>query len=262
MAFVSAAEFLRTVLPELGPNEFVELRCLNGSSAPHVYVESNFGEAFLAAAVRERSARNVYVGCALRALDYCAHCREKHKPPGDAAHVSRLGAVWADVDNKCFEGDAANALAALEEAPLPPSVIVESGHWYQAGWVLDEPAMGNELPRAEQTMDAIRRTLNLRAAVPLDDVGDLPRILRLPNTLNYKDTPALPVRIILFEPARRYGLRELADAFSAPASEAEGNAKQYEVAEEAPELPEVVPWGVQYNTMTSYAGTLRRRGLS
>ncbi len=266
MTFVSAADFLRAIFPVMNANEFVELRCLDGNgAAPHVYFEHDIGESLLAAAVAERTSRNVYIGCAVRVLDDCPHCRATHRPLGDAAHSGKLGVLWADVDAKCFGGILADALSALLEAPLPPSIIVESGHGYHAWWVLDEAAIGAELVQARQTMEAIRRTLGLRAAQPLDDVSDLPRILRLPNTLNHKDSPALPVRIVVFEPERRYGLRELADAYSVgETDEAEQSGERsYEVGGVDPEMILIgVSHGERDETLWRYACWLRRENRS
>ena len=52
--------------------------------------------------------------------------------------VTRIGAVWADMDAKDFDDDKDTAKAATRLLTLPPSFLIDSGHGYHAYWLLKE----------------------------------------------------------------------------------------------------------------------------
>jgi hypothetical protein len=110
---------------------------------------------------------------------------------GDAEHIAPSTQVlWADLDAKTI-GSKQAALMTLVRAPVPPSVVVDSGHGYHAYWRLDMPWTW-EL--AHMAMVGIAD--DLRG----DHVYDRARILRIPGTMNWKDPDApVPVRAIVFD---------------------------------------------------------------
>jgi len=119
---------------------------------------------------------------------------------GHADAVKITGALWLDVDAKAFHGGKAEALGTLRHfGDLTPSIIVDSGNGYHAYWLLVEPM---EIGEARLIMEALRHRINSR----LDDVSDPSRILRVPGTFNHKNDAALPVKIVNFEPERRFDI--------------------------------------------------------
>ncbi|MBF6600356.1 MAG: AAA family ATPase [Dehalococcoidia bacterium] len=127
---------------------------------------------------------------------------------GDAEHTGQITTLWADVDAKCFRGGKAEALLSLNSMPVRPSIVVDSGNGYHAYWLLK---FSETISRedAKASMDGIRGWLDGRATKPLDSVGDMARILRVPYTLNHKDVKnPQPVRTVLFKPSRRYTVEE------------------------------------------------------
>ena len=95
--------------------------------------------------------------------------------------------LWADFDNKqVSEG---KAFFALMRSPVPPAVIIDSGHGYHAYWLLDrfEP-----VPVAQEIMK------NMSSYFGADHTHDAPRVLRVPYTTNWKDTP-VPVRLLKWD---------------------------------------------------------------
>jgi len=130
--------------------------------------------------------------------------REKALGPGSrgsAADVSRVPALWCDLDVK------AGGLKSLEQCGAvlsvisamlgnrQPVAIVRTGHGEHAYWLLDG---GEDVYRARGLVRRFGRLVQAVAAQfggQADNVYDLARIMRLPGTLNMKD-PANPLPVI------------------------------------------------------------------
>lgn len=95
--------------------------------------------------------------------------------------------VWADFDNKhVSEG---KAFFALMRSPVPPTVIIDSGHGYHAYWLLDQ---FEPLSVVQEVMKGMSLFFGA------DHTHDAPRVLRVPWTTNWKDTP-VPVRLLKWD---------------------------------------------------------------
>lgn len=119
---------------------------------------------------------------------------------GGAEHCQLIPALWLDVDiagpvhhQDNLPPDIATAHDIINRAPWTPTAVVDSGHGLQAWWVLDEPApatdIANIMGRWRATWD------RLADGWHIDNVFDVPRIMRLPGTLNHKADPR-PVTIL------------------------------------------------------------------
>lgn len=156
---------------------------------------------------------------------------------GTADDVTRLAALWADLDVKAGgmpSWEAARAVIADLSAMLecPPSFVVVTGHGLHPYWILDDDErLRLDTPGKRAGAQAILarwRRLVTRVAVAhggtVDAVFDLPRVLRTPGTLNRKDAEPLPVTVeagdgwpldvgAILETFEAYGVPELeADA--------------------------------------------------
>lgn len=110
---------------------------------------------------------------------------------GSAADVTALPALWADLDWKTYAGGREEARDALLRFPLPPHIIVRSGHGYHAYWRLREPWT---LETAHERHEGGRLLRRLAQYLGADlNTATLQCILRAPGTLNRKDLQA-PVR--------------------------------------------------------------------
>lgn len=126
---------------------------------------------------------------------------------GTAADVTRLAALWADLDVK------PGAMASMEDAEAvitdlsvmlntPPAYVVHTGHGLHPYWLLDDDEhlqLTTDLARdAAVALLARWRRLVTRVAAAhdgtVDAVFDLPRVLRSPGTTNHKAEP-VPVRV-------------------------------------------------------------------
>lgn len=119
---------------------------------------------------------------------------------GRADNCACITAVVADIDFKRIgEEAAAEAIAAH---PFSPSIVVNTGGGFHCYWLLTEPLFDTER--------AVRLLSAWGATVPESDaVFDLPRVLRLPGSLNRKYDPPRRAVIEVFEPERRYTVEEL-----------------------------------------------------
>lgn len=91
---------------------------------------------------------------------------------GGAAAVGHHHVVWADLDTP-------EAIAAAEDFPHPPSIVVNSGNGKHYYWVTDEPREAAETVRANR-----RLALHLGGDLNCTDSA---RVMRAPDTFNFKD---------------------------------------------------------------------------
>jgi hypothetical protein len=115
---------------------------------------------------------------------------------GTAEDVTRLTALWCDLDIKpggCPTMDVAHAIIANLSIILGtrPSAIVDSGHGLHAYWPITDGHIADGDTTAARAL--IRRFGRLVAVaadtlhVGVDNVYDLPRMLRVPGTFNNKN---------------------------------------------------------------------------
>lgn len=197
--------FLRALIGRLQPGEHAEMRAIRPESHSSRQCWFRKRKKLLETARELKVEHDVYFGVTPR--------RGRH---GDEEHVARINALWADVDAKCFGESKKRAMEALQELPLPPSAVVDSGRGYHAYWFLTTPiqndAEGNGKRLAQAAMRGIREALTQKADSPLDNVHDLARILRVPGTLNHKEEPPLPVELVALEAESTYDVAEFVNA--------------------------------------------------
>lgn len=196
---------------------------------------------------------------------------------GKANDAGYHGFVWLDLDygvdgHKSTENPPTreDALALLRSFVLPPSMIIFTGHGLQAFWFFDVPidATNEEGRRlASNVVKSLQSTFTELAAKKgwqVDKTSDLARLMRVPGTVNWKD-PNKPVqgRILEYSPDRRYSVEEILAACphkESPQAIRQSRAKndcQATAAESA-----IIPVSRRNATLTSLAGTMRRRGMS
>ena len=141
---------------------------------------------------------------------------------GKQNDIAGIGALWADVD---FAGEAHadKALPSGEEdlqrllivLPMQPSLIVDSGHGRHLYWLLQLPWMfadDDERTHAAFLAKAWHGLVCTAAQTlgwSLENLGDLTRVLRLPNTVNRKHPgDPRPVQLVEADFARRYSIND------------------------------------------------------
>jgi RepB DNA-primase from phage plasmid/CHC2 zinc finger len=177
--------YLQTLAAADPEGRFLELRYRRAVGMGQQFVPAVDVDAAARIARRLGACSDTYVGVALR-----------DRPAGGRSAVTGSRVVFVEVDAQASR-------RLLERAPRPPSMTVQSGtpgHLH-AYWLLSRPLAGAEV-------NAANRKLAYRVGGDLASV-DESRILRPPETLNFKHEPPRPVVLESLHPDRVYELRDL-----------------------------------------------------
>ena len=153
---------------------------------------------------------------------YTSVATYKAKPEkgrGSLKDVQSVAGWWADLDigeeghkpaQRPNPKDVAEAMSMLDGMPEPTAVI-HSGGGLQVWWMFDEPWVFEDPKPAQQASNEFQARLQKQAesvGLHIDSVGDLPRILRVPGTMNHKTDNVRPVELVRLDD-RRYPAAEL-----------------------------------------------------
>lgn len=142
---------------------------------------------------------------------------------GGDTDCSAIPAMWLDIDiagsnhqdQYKLPIDRDQARKIIQTFPLPPSIIVDSGGGLHVYWQFDEPVAADDarviLARWAATWAANAESVDMR----VDNVFDLPRVLRVPGTRNLKQDCGAIVTII-DAPGHRYSYSDIHDATIEP----------------------------------------------
>ena len=126
---------------------------------------------------------------------------------GDKKSVKRIACLWADLDGHDFSGGKEEALSKLQTFLIKPTAIIDSGNGYHAYWLLKEAVIieiEQDVLRVEAYLKALAQALGGDLAC-----AEIARVLRLPETFNYKNPKEIKtVRIIEFNPAQQSNLSD------------------------------------------------------
>jgi P4 family phage/plasmid primase-like protien len=119
---------------------------------------------------------NLYFGIATR--DGKGGCEE---------NVISISCVWAEMDYKNFtEEPEARIQGIIDKFPFKPSIIISSGAGVHLYWLLKHPVDLKRSTDVREVNGWIQLELNKLGECRFDNIGDTPRILRLPDTVNHK----------------------------------------------------------------------------
>lgn len=151
---------------------------------------------------------------------------------GGAEAIVRLAALWVDLDVKpggCPTMEVAEQIITDLSAAIgyDPSVIIHSGHGLQPLWPIEDGEIGDTFTHPEATTLVKRwgrmvATIAATRKAEVDSLYDLPRILRVPGTINHKGEP-VPA-YATFPPGAPLTIDEIADRldeFGVPAMESD-----------------------------------------
>jgi hypothetical protein len=133
---------------------------------------------------------------------------------GCSRHVAAFVTLCCDLDCKDWpelsEDERPRAIwRSLHSTTPGPSIIVWTGHGFHAYWLLRHPCQ--DKARAEEVQKGMARCLRG------DHVADSARLLRWPNSVNYKGVlqqQSRAVMVVWWQPELRYDFDVLADAYS------------------------------------------------
>jgi len=188
-----AVRFFEVLFPW---RSFVELRFIRNGEIHRTWIPTHeVGKILTTVNHYTKQRWNSYYGVASR----------KRQGGGTKADLDYVNAVWIDVDTDKEGLSKEVVVEKLLDWLLPPSIIVDSGHGVHCYWLLREPT--KDFRQVEK--------INLGLAKELGGdtkTYDATRILRVPGTTNWKDpSNPVPVRIIHFDPDKRYNLLTLDD---------------------------------------------------
>ena len=192
-------QFLRT----LWPNLLGEWILFWGAPSKKSYWADEINDALLDRLLAWAENEDLYVGCGLRG----ENLGPSHR--GERDTVTAIPGVYLDVDfsdgthrKKNLPPTEAEARQLIAEMGLPPTAVIHSGGGLQAWWCFREPWMldsEEERVKAERLTKGWCSTLRAKAKAhgwDADQVGDLPRVMRLPGTWNYKTATRRPAVLL------------------------------------------------------------------
>jgi hypothetical protein len=191
----------------------------------------------LASLIQTHRDRHCFVGVATR----------RTTSDGSLANCGGLPALFVDLDLKAI--DEAEGRRRLQSLLLPPSIIVHSGGGFHAYWLLREPL---DLQRASEVAKTLLRRLARHSDADLA-APEPARILRLPETRNFKYQPPRPVVIERFDPDCRYNAADFDDWLP---------AEPHHHPTVVPPSSDVIAEGFRNQHLTRLAGSMRRPGMS
>jgi hypothetical protein len=175
---------------------YVELRIIGETTVSKWLPKGEMSETDWDDVMRFNRTHPVFVGVNPRPLS-------KEKKEKDFQSIICL---WADVDGKDFARGKDEALGAIYEFPIPPNIIVDSGHGYHLYWLLEKPiSVVDEQDRLtfKQVLSGVIKKLGAdKSKIPVCS------LLRFPGTYNIKDDLPQECRLLLMEPDLRYKLED------------------------------------------------------
>lgn len=134
---------------------------------------------------------------------------------GREEDVLRVGCLWANLDNARAQGGAVDIIRRIRDLPLRPSVVVNSGYGYHVYFAFHAPL------RAGDLLIWSELSQGLRASLGVDRRANLSEVMRLPGTLNIKETHPVACEILEEDSSwTRYSLEEVRQAIQASSGRA------------------------------------------
>lgn len=170
----------------------------------------------------QRSAKNpaaksphvVAINCVFAEFDAKDFAPELKQIADDYKAHLRIGGAIEDFDatgsRAALDRGMALALACVEQVPLQPTALINSGGGYHAYWILHEPLFLTD-DATRKKADKLQKDF-VKAVGSDDGAKDLARVLRVPGSHNhkgcYEDGP-LPVDFVYFDQERCYSPEQI-----------------------------------------------------
>lgn len=160
--------------------------------------------------VVETAPSDIWLGCSTRA-------ERLDKGRGGDADCLEVPGLWLDIDvadghHKTkleLPPDRAAARELLNDFPLKPTAVIDSGGGIQAWWLFPAPLPAADVAEILPAWTFTWQEFGRHRGWHVDNVFDLARVMRIPGTFNHKTDPPKPVKLVHLAPARRYNLDDL-----------------------------------------------------
>jgi len=197
---MSPAElYLRVLIERAPPDTLLEVRYRLLETSSTVSPRGDFGRFFIDIQTlkRQMSAKASSLALIGARTDVYVGCAPRLRRGGRREDIAPTAMLWADCDTP-------SAIRAIALFDPPPTMTVQSGSaTYEQGlrhehvhayWALTHPLLPTALEAANR---------RLAAALGADpSCVDAARILRVPNTLNFKHSPPSPTKLAAFTHVR------------------------------------------------------------
>ena len=186
-------EFLEILFSDLN-GSYIEIRSWhNNTKKIHQQFCRSIDEINIEGLIKDH---NIYFGACLRTIK-----------EGNKKSVKEVPCLWTDLDGKDYIGGKEEAFVKLQEFPIRPTAVNDTGHGYHVLWLLREPFLvenEQDIVKIESYLKAITQALGGDSSC-----AEIARVLRFPGTYNYKypDSPKL-VTNIEFNSAQQYNLSD------------------------------------------------------
>lgn len=189
---------------------------------------------------RKKLNKNLYFGLATR-----------NGHGGTKADIIDIPGAWADIDFKNVPRKDADKL--LKECPLQPTFIIQSGGGYHCYWRFKEPTDNIKIVEYinHQLLDYFES----------DNVCNADRILRLPDTFNYKYDPKRPVKVCVYNQNSQYNESDFEEHLP-PVKNIGNNGKISNLPDWQNEALKGTTPGHRHHTATKLIGRYIEKGLS
>jgi putative DNA primase/helicase len=159
-------------------NGYIELRALLDEERPKIkFIPLNTDLETIRRKIdkfcKDYKDRNIYFGVATR-----------DGKGGAEENVINIPCVLVEIDYKNIPEEMIQGI--IDKFPFKPTIIVNSGGGLHLYWLLEKPVDLNRCTDVRMLNDWIRLELGKLGECKLDNIGDIPRILRLPGTVNHK----------------------------------------------------------------------------
>ncbi len=91
--------------------------------------------------------------------DYYFGVHPRDSKNGTSEAVKCVTCIWADCDWKNFEGGREGAIKRIQNFPLRPTVVVESGNGFHLYWLLKEPEESEDLEGFRLIVKGVQKIL-------------------------------------------------------------------------------------------------------
>ena len=219
-AAMKTTEWL-TNLYQATPQGWLTIWALNPTTNQHrtLWAPSHDIQDLLRNAKPLRDTHHLYFGVATR------YQRLNGTARGGELDCAYLPGFWLDVDvieghgkhdNPNLPPTLADAYELLKSFLLEPTTIIETGGGLQAWWALDTAL---DATLARPILDAWNLAWQHAATQrgwAIDNVHDIPRVMRLPGTLNHRGDTPIPVTIATANWDRQYTIDDITHWLTPP----------------------------------------------
>lgn len=164
-------------------------------------------------AINKSSTEDAYFCLGLHDRDLGASTR------GAARDVVAIPGLWVEIDwsdsahqKRDRLPDQIEARRFIDNFPLPPTIVVRSGHGFHVYWLFNELwrfREDAERTHAQTLVEAWQNAIKARAndnGWTVDATHDLARVYRVPGTFNHKDKSNVVKVDVVFDHGHRYSL--------------------------------------------------------